>query len=376
VSAELPLEITPSSKLDWVQSARAVLDDTFSGQDCRSMREFTAPQAGAKAMTHEGQGIFIHSSALLGQGSCLRGRRIYMGPGAVIGAHCRLEADAIYIGPSTRIGAHTDMVTGELILGQGVMVADHVVVDLSGGRSSQSRLLAGHGSLISTRAFINTCREVVIENEAALSPGAMIFTHSFWQSVLDGYSADFAGVRICRDAWVGAGCQVLPGVSVGPGAIVVSNSTATDDVPAFCMAGGVPAKVIRTRLKKTLSPEQQLALMDGILTDFENHLQFKGCKSDGVTHQRKFDISLPDGRPRYLILLIPGGPVPECPDQSVLITWGQTVPIPSGGAIFDLVNGRFSGRKDRFTHELRNFLRRRGIRFRPYAWNADYEKGL
>ena len=48
-------------------------------------------------------------------------------------------------------------------------------------------------------------------------------------------------------------------------------------------------------------------------------------------------------------------------------------------AISDLsiaIKQEFAGVEDRLTHELRNFLRRRGIRFAPFAWDADYRKGL
>lgn len=53
-------------------------------------------------------------------------------------------------------------------------------------------------------------------------------------------------VRIEDEVWLGAGAIVLPGVVIGRGAIVGAGAVITGDVPPFCIAAGVPAKVIRT----------------------------------------------------------------------------------------------------------------------------------
>jgi hypothetical protein len=54
-------------------------------------------------------------------------------------------------------------------------------------------------------------------------------------------------------------------------------------------------------------------------------------------------------------------------DVAIHLTYGVEVEAIGGRSIFDLAKRQFSGVEDRLTHELRNFLRRRGIRFRPYA---------
>jgi acetyltransferase-like isoleucine patch superfamily enzyme len=54
-----------------------------------------------------------------------------------------------------------------------------------------------------------------------------------------------APVTIEDDVWLGTNAVVLPGVTVGRGAIVGAGAVVTADVPPFTVVAGVPARVIR-----------------------------------------------------------------------------------------------------------------------------------
>jgi hypothetical protein len=54
-------------------------------------------------------------------------------------------------------------------------------------------------------------------------------------------------VRIGHDVWIGHGAIVLPGRQIGNGAIVGAGSVVTKDVPAYAIAVGNPARVLRMR---------------------------------------------------------------------------------------------------------------------------------
>lgn len=54
-------------------------------------------------------------------------------------------------------------------------------------------------------------------------------------------------VHIGDDVWIGANSVVTAGVRIGDGALVAAGSVVTKDIPAYAIAGGVPAKVIRYR---------------------------------------------------------------------------------------------------------------------------------
>jgi maltose O-acetyltransferase len=52
-------------------------------------------------------------------------------------------------------------------------------------------------------------------------------------------------VRIEEDCWLGTGAIVLPGVCIGKGSIIGAGAVVTKDVPAYSLAIGVPARVVR-----------------------------------------------------------------------------------------------------------------------------------
>jgi len=54
-------------------------------------------------------------------------------------------------------------------------------------------------------------------------------------------------VHIGRNAWIGFGACILPGVRIGEGAVVGARAVVGDDVPADTVVAGNPARVVRRR---------------------------------------------------------------------------------------------------------------------------------
>ena len=50
-----------------------------------------------------------------------------------------------------------------------------------------------------------------------------------------------------NDVWLGYQCLIMPGVTIGDGAIIGSRSVVTKDVPPYTIVAGVPAKEVRKR---------------------------------------------------------------------------------------------------------------------------------
>lgn len=93
---------------------------------------------------------------------------------------------------------------------------------------------------------------LTIGNRVLIAAGAAIVTvgHPIepprWGKVTE------APVKIGDDVWIGANAVVLPGVTVGDGAIIAAGAVVTKDVAAYTVVGGVPATVLRKIESKQL----------------------------------------------------------------------------------------------------------------------------
>ena len=60
-----------------------------------------------------------------------------------------------------------------------------------------------------------------------------------------------APIVIERNCWIGENSRICKGVHIGEGSIVAANAVVTKDVPAFCIAAGNPAKIVKSEIDKT-----------------------------------------------------------------------------------------------------------------------------
>jgi virginiamycin A acetyltransferase len=56
---------------------------------------------------------------------------------------------------------------------------------------------------------------------------------------------------IGNDVWLGYQALVLPGVSIGHGAVVAAASVVASDVPPYTVVAGNPARIVRVRFDQT-----------------------------------------------------------------------------------------------------------------------------
>ncbi|TVR72799.1 MAG: acetyltransferase [Sphaerobacteraceae bacterium] len=70
-------------------------------------------------------------------------------------------------------------------------------------------------------------------------------------------------VTIGHDVWIGTNAIILPGVSVGTGAVVAAGAVVSKDVEPYAIVGGVPAKPIRERFPAKVAEKlQEIAWWD------------------------------------------------------------------------------------------------------------------
>lgn len=86
---------------------------------------------------------------------------------------------------------------------------------------------------------------IVLEDNVLVGHNTVIATLNHDQDYRRRSSLLPAPVRVCRDVWIGAGCVILPGVTIGERSIVAAGAVVTKDVPPDVVVGGVPARIIK-----------------------------------------------------------------------------------------------------------------------------------
>jgi maltose O-acetyltransferase len=127
----------------------------------------------------------------------------------------------------------------------GVMILS--TPSLTGEKGYYQRLIIDEDAFIGVDSLFDLAATIYIGVRVTLGPGVMIITgtHEFGNPVARAGPVKSAPVRICNGAWLGARATILPGVTVGEGAIVAAGAVVTKDVAPHTVVGGVPAKLIR-----------------------------------------------------------------------------------------------------------------------------------
>ena len=87
---------------------------------------------------------------------------------------------------------------------------------------------------------------ITIEDDVLIGPKVNLVTENHPLDPADRQTLLLSPIIIKRNAWVGAGATILPGVTIGENAVVAAGAVVSKDVPASTIVGGVPAIVIKT----------------------------------------------------------------------------------------------------------------------------------
>lgn len=133
------------------------------------------------------------------------------------------------VGSGSRV-SHLVKIRGapQISIGENTHVTNRCVIDGRGGLTIGSDVLIGYESIIMTVMHRFEDPNTPIRLQGSLKEP----------------------VVIGNDVWLGARVIVLPGVTIGDGAVVAAGAVVTRDVPPFSVAAGMPAKVIKSRLEK------------------------------------------------------------------------------------------------------------------------------
>ena len=114
-----------------------------------------------------------------------------------------------------------------------------------------NRVTFGKNVFINHSAILSASGGIEFQDGVSLAPGVRIATinHDFNERHT---KYTYGKVTIKKNAWLGIGCTICPGVTIGENAVVAAGAVVTKDVPDNAVVGGCPAKII-----KMLDPSEQ-----------------------------------------------------------------------------------------------------------------------
>lgn len=269
-----------------------------------------------------------------------------------------IKTHALTKGLYVEIDPSADIVCNELDIGDCVTILKDVKIrgnkikignyvrfcpnsEIGGGGgvpNIHSNVTIGNNVLVCAYVLINNAREVVIGDDVGLGQYVHIWTHGGWLSTLDGYPCKFASVKIGSHVWIPERTSVLAGVTIGDHVIVGNNSLVDKDLPGGCFAAGIPVKILKEGVfPKPLSQEEKDKLLERLVKEW----------SDEHPFYLKIVDYLGGGRIRFKTL------------------------------IFDTNTMEISGQLDEEGEDLRDHLRRNGVKFftgKPFksmAYNGE-----
>jgi acetyltransferase-like isoleucine patch superfamily enzyme len=131
-------------------------------------------------------------------------------------------------------------------IGEGVYVGEQVIIQ---GRYD-GRCVIGKGVWIGPQSYFDA-RDLVIEDYVGWGPGAKVLgsEHTGIPVDIPCIQTDLAVAPVRIQAWaeIGMNAVILPGVTVGRGALVGAGAVVTNDVPDFTTVAGTPARIIGRR---------------------------------------------------------------------------------------------------------------------------------
>jgi len=87
---------------------------------------------------------------------------------------------------------------------------------------------------------------ITIEDDVLIGPKVNLITENHPIDPADRKALVCKPIVIKRNAWIGAGVTILPGVTIGENSIIAAGAVVSKNVPNNTIVGGVPAKIIKS----------------------------------------------------------------------------------------------------------------------------------
>lgn len=143
--------------------------------------------------------------------------------------------------------------SGEIIIANGCRLWSHIgTTQISAGPRALVEI--GENTFINTGTIITSRKHIKIGKNCQIANQVIMMDDDFHDVYERGKSGSVRGTIIIGDnVWIATRATILKGVTIGEGAVIAAGAVVTKDVPPYTLAGGVPAKFI-----KSLKPDAPL----------------------------------------------------------------------------------------------------------------------
>jgi acetyltransferase-like isoleucine patch superfamily enzyme len=134
-----------------------------------------------------------------------------------------------------------------------VSLGDHVIIK-QGARlcatNPDARIAVGAWTTIGYHTHVFATTEIMIGQDSLIAPFCYLVDANHGtarHARIRDQKMSSSPISVGNDVWLGAGAVVLPGVTIGDGAVVAAGSVVAHDVPPYALARGNPAEVFGER---------------------------------------------------------------------------------------------------------------------------------
>ena|SRR5882762_5774375 len=165
------------------------------------------------------------------------------------GLHLRLLIARILLAPlPIHVGGRLRAIVLRLAgfqIGRGTIFAGTPIITLL--HNNYKNLLIGEGCWFNIACLFDLGAPIRIGNKVSMGHDVLILTrsHEIGTSEQRALTLFVKPVNIGSGVWLGSRSTILPGVTIGDGAIVAAGSVVNEDVPPNTLVAGVPARVVK-----------------------------------------------------------------------------------------------------------------------------------
>ena len=195
----------------------------------------------------------------------------FVDPSAVIQCETFTLGENCYIGPGCKITCR------EFTAGNYLYFSANVEVGRGGCHGPRSKVVIGDNVGVFENTVINPSEQVTIGNNVGIGCECLLWTHGAWLDVLKGFPADFGPISIGNDVWLPARSIMLPNTNIGDNVVIGTGSIITKDIPSGSLAAGTPCKVLRENYyPKPLTKLEKYNIINMIVQEWhQSQLPFK-----------------------------------------------------------------------------------------------------